>query len=149
MITGKLTDLKSNEMLGERVQKVLSVLKEIDFSEYSPGRHELEDDSFFFLNEYQTKEATECFWEAHKKYCDIHFILEGEEKIGYDHIESQKVTKAYDSEKDATFFEGDMNSMIILKPGDVMICFPEDSHMTGVVSQHPQKVRKVVLKVRN
>lgn len=32
--------------------------------------------------------------------------------------------------------------------GDVMICFPEDSHMAGIIADEAQKVRKVVLKVK-
>jgi YhcH/YjgK/YiaL family protein len=82
-----------------------------------------------------------------RKYLDIHFILEGQEKIAFDHIDRQQVKEEYDAEKDATFFEGSILSEITMNPGDVMICFPEDSHMTGLIAQEKQKVRKVVLKV--
>ena len=103
---------------------------------------------FFFLNEYETKNADDCFWEAHQKYLDVHYILEGKEAIAVDHIDHQKVKEEYDEVKDAIFFEGNVDSAVTMTPGDVMICFPEDSHMTGIIAGEKQKVRKVVLKVK-
>jgi YhcH/YjgK/YiaL family protein len=71
-----------------------------------------------------------------------------QENIAVDHIEHQQVKEAYNEEKDAAFFEGDVHSIITMNPGDVMICLPEDSHMTGIIAGEKQKVRKVVLKVK-
>lgn len=148
MISGRLNDLIDSQFLTDNLQSKLHLLKASDFSQLPAGRHEMSEDLFFFLNEYETKEAEACYWEAHQKYLDVHFILEGKENIAVDHIENQKVIEAYNTEKDAIFFEGDVNSVITLTPGDVMICFPEDSHMAGIISEKSQKVRKVVLKVK-
>ncbi|MEH7072983.1 YhcH/YjgK/YiaL family protein [Neobacillus drentensis] len=148
MIVGRLNDLIKNQLLTEKLQSTLHLLQEADFSQYSTGRYELNEELFFFLNEYETKAVDECFWEAHQKYLDFHFIIEGKEKIAVDHIEHQRVKEAYNEEKDAIFFEGDVHSDITMNPGDVMICFPEDSHMTGIIAEESQKVRKVVLKVK-
>ncbi|WP_066250795.1 YhcH/YjgK/YiaL family protein [Neobacillus drentensis] len=147
MIIGRLNDLVESNTVAEKLQSQLLFLKEADFSQATAGRHEINEDLFFFLNEYETKEAEDCFWEAHQKYLDFHFILEGKENIAVDHIENQRVIEAYNAEKDAIFFEGKVNSVITMNPGDVMICFPEDSHMAGVIAEEAQKVRKVVLKV--
>lgn len=140
-------DLAHCADLNEELRKKLAILKEIDFSQYPAGRHEINDELFFFLNEYETKEAEECFWEAHQKYLDVHYILEGKEKIAFDHIDRQMIKEDYNAEKDATFFEGVVDSVISMNPGEAMICYPEDSHMTGIVAGEKQKVRKVVLKV--
>jgi len=148
MIVGRLIDLIESQSLTERLQSKLQLLKETDFSKYMAGRHELSEELFFFLNEYETKAAEECFWEAHQKYLDFHFILEGKENIAVDHIEHQRVKEAYNDEKDAVFFDGDVHSIITMNPGDAMICFPEDSHMAGIIAEESQKVRKVVLKVK-
>lgn len=147
MITGKLSSLAESPYTHEKLMPVLKLLQEMDFSQYTGGRHELGNGSFFFLNEFETKEAENCFWEAHRKYIDIHFILDGQEKIAFDHIDRQSVETEYDPEKDAVFLEGELHSEMTMNPGDVMICLPEDSHMTGLVAGHKQKVRKVVLKV--
>ncbi|MFS0774956.1 YhcH/YjgK/YiaL family protein [Neobacillus sp. 3P2-tot-E-2] len=148
MLKGKLNDLVESQILSEKIQSTLLLLKEHDFSAYPAGRHELGEDLFFFLNEYETKESAACFWEAHQVYLDFHYILEGNENIAVEHIEHQQVKEAYNEEKDATFFEGDIHSIITMNPGDVMICLPEDSHMAGITLDEKQKVRKVVLKVK-
>jgi YhcH/YjgK/YiaL family protein len=148
LIIGRLNDLVDSNTFAERVQSKLLFLKEADFSEATAGRHEISAGLFYFLNEYETKNAEDCFWEAHQKYLDFHFILEGKENIAVDHIENQRVIEAYNAEKDATFFDGDVNSVITMNPGDVMVCFPEDSHMAGIIAENKQKVRKVVLKVK-
>jgi YhcH/YjgK/YiaL family protein len=148
LIIGRLNDLVDSNTFAERVQSKLLFLKEADFSQATAGRHEISKDLFYFLNEYETKDAEDCFWEAHQKYLDFHFILEGKENIAVDHIENQRVIEAYNAEKDATFFDGDVNSVITMNPGDVMVCFPEDSHMAGIIAENKQKVRKVVLKVK-
>lgn len=147
MITGNLMDLTENRGINKKILDKLAFLKEMDFSKYEAGRHDVDSEVFFFLNEYETKEAESCFWEAHQKYIDIHFILEGKEKIAFDHIDRQNVKVAYDKEKDAVFLEGPIYSEITMIPGDVMICFPEDSHMTGLMADQKNIVRKVVLKV--
>jgi YhcH/YjgK/YiaL family protein len=148
LLKGKLNDLVESQILSEKIQSTLLLLKEHDFSAYPAGSHELGEDLFFFLNEYETKEVEACFWEAHQVYLDFHYILEGNENIAVDHIERQQVKEAYNEEKDATFFEGDVHSIITMNPGDVMICLPEDSHMAGITLDEKQKVRKVVLKVK-
>lgn len=149
MIYGRLVDLVDNcDFFTEELRKNLKVLQELDFSKYAAGRHEVDEETFFFLNEYETKDAEQCFWEAHQKYLDIHYILEGHEKIAVDHIENQQVKEAYNTDSDATFFEGDIDSIIMMNPGDCMICFPEDSHMTGIIAEQKQEIRKVVFKVQ-
>lgn len=148
MIVGRLVDLIDSQAFTEKLQSKLQLLKEMDFSQYPAGRHDLDSELFFFLNEYETKEASDCFWEAHRKYLDFHFILEGKENIAVDHIQHQKVKEEYNEEKDAIFFTGDISTVITMNPGDVMICFPEDSHMAGVIASEKQNVRKVVLKVK-
>jgi YhcH/YjgK/YiaL family protein len=148
LIIGKLNDLVDSHIFNEKLHSKLNLLNEVDFSQYTAGRHEIDEDLFFFLNEYETKEVENCFWEAHQKYLDLHFILEGKENIAVDHIERQLVKEEYTVEKDAIFFEGDVHSVITMNPGDVMICFPEDSHMAGIIAEQTQRVRKIVLKVK-
>jgi YhcH/YjgK/YiaL family protein len=148
LLKGKLKDLVESQIISEKIQSTLLLLKGHDFSAYRAGRHELGEELFFFLNEYETKEVEDCFWEAHQVYLDVHYILEGNESIAVDHIEHQQVKVAYNQEKDATFFEGDVRSILTMNPGDVMICFPEDSHMAGLIADEKQSVRKVVLKVK-
>jgi YhcH/YjgK/YiaL family protein len=148
LIYGRLDDLVNSQAFTENIHSKLQLLKEVDFSKYEAGRNEFDGDLFFFLNEYETKNAEECFWEAHQKYLDVHYLLEGKEAIAIDHIDHQNVEVEYDEVKDAVLLEGNVHSTVTMNPGDVMICFPEDSHMTGIIADETQRVRKVVLKVK-
>lgn len=148
MIVGRLEDLLNSQVYTEKIQTKLQLLKDVDFTQYSAGRNEFDNELFFFVNEYETKDAEDCFFEAHRKYLDFHYILEGKENIAVDHIANQTVKEDYNEEKDAIFFEGKVNTIITMEPGDVMVCFPEDSHMAGVIAEEKQNVRKIVLKVK-
>ncbi|QFK72789.1 YhcH/YjgK/YiaL family protein [Pradoshia sp. D12] len=148
LITGNIDDLIEQKSLAENLQSKLTFLKEFDSSQYSAGRHDIDENLFFFLNEYETKEEPDCIWEAHRKYLDIHYILEGKENIAVDHINRQQIKENYDEAKDAIFLEGDVQTLIAMNPGDVMICFPKDSHKVGIITEEKQMVKKIVLKVK-
>jgi YhcH/YjgK/YiaL family protein len=147
MIVGKLTDIVKRGNLDDRLLERLQFLVETDFSSYSAGRYEGDKDWFFLINEYETKSVEECFFEAHKKYLDIQFIIEGKEKFAIDHIDRQDVKEEYDPNRDIMVLEGNVDSIFTMYPGDVMILFPEDSHMPAIKVEEKDKIRKVVLKV--
>ena len=148
LITGNIDDLIEQKSLAENLQSKLTFLKEFDSSQYSAGRHDIDEDLFFFLNEYETKEEKDCIWEAHRKYLDFHFILEGKENIAVDHINHQKTKEDYNEAKDAIFLEGKVQTLVTMNPGDLMICFPEDSHKVGITTEEKQIIKKIVLKVK-
>ena len=61
------------------------------------------------LNEYETKDQADCFWEAHRKYLDFHYVLDGTERIAIDHINNQTIIEEYDKPTDCVIFEGDIH----------------------------------------
>ena len=130
------------------IQSKLMLLQTFDSSDYPVGRHDINENLFFFLNRYETKDEKNCVWEAHRKYLDIHYILEGQENIAIDHIKRQIIQKDYDADIDAIFLEGMVHTHVTMSPGDVMICFPEDSHKVGIRTEERQMVKKIVLKVK-
>ncbi|MNP42962.1 cryptic beta-D-galactosidase subunit beta [compost metagenome] len=108
----------------------------------------MNDEIFYVVAEYDTKSASECFWEAHEKNLDFHYIIEGSEAIGIEPIDHLTIKEAYNEEKDAVFFTGEVNTTVPVSAGDVLICYPQDGHMTGIAVQEKVKVRKVILKVK-
>ncbi|MGJ7921906.1 YhcH/YjgK/YiaL family protein [Neobacillus sp. LXY-4] len=149
MILDKLTHLLESSDHPANIQTALQFLADTDFSSYELGKHIVNDEMFFFLSEYETKDIGECFWESHQTYLDFHYILVGSEKVGYEQIDRLTVKEAYDAEKDAIFFNGELQSAVSLSKGDVLICFPQDGHMTGILAGDAvTKVRKVILKVK-
>lgn len=149
MIADTLVHLTAQaDTLDPRLARGLEFLRNTDFSDKAAGRHEVDADLFYFINEYETKAAEECFWEAHRVYLDIHYLLSGGESIGYAPIERLELKEAYSAERDAVFFTGPLQSAVAVQPGDVVVCYPQDGHMTGIMSSSKEAVRKVVLKIR-
>lgn len=148
MIVDRLSYLLEQNPLEAKIHQGVQFLKNTDFSGQSVGVHQVNDDIFYVVAEYETKNEEECFWEAHQKYLDFHYIIEGSEQIGYEQIDRLTVKEAYNEDKDAVFFTGEVNSAVAVYAGDVLVCYPQDGHMTGIAIQEKVKVRKVILKVK-
>ncbi len=95
-----------------------------------------------------SRPAEECIYEAHKKYMDLHFILEGIEGIATADVSSLHVTTPYNEEKDILFLEGEEDGCYYLKPGQFMICWPNDAHKVAMMHGTPGSIRKIVCKIR-
>lgn len=147
MIIDLLTNSNLYHTIHPRINRALKYLAETDFNSMPLGKYEVDGtDLFAIVNEYETKDAADCVWEAHRKYIDIHYILRGSELIGTTLLTNQSPTKEYDVENDYWLFEGG-ESKQVLQPGMFAIFYPHDIHST---SHHPNSksfVRKVVMKV--
>lgn len=133
----------------EKIDRAISYIKEMDFQNLEPKMYEVDGDEIFFnLIEYETKEEEERFWESHKKYIDLHFILEGKEFIGYEQFNRMKVKENYHEADDYYLLEGNLQSKVLLQKDDFMILYPEDVHMTALKVDESERVRKVVFKIK-
>ena len=63
----------------KRVQDAVALIRSGKLDTLAPGRHELPDGAYVNVFGYQTKESG--IYEAHRKYIDIHYVLEGSEII--------------------------------------------------------------------
>ena len=109
---------------------------------------ELDSDNFGLEQVYISKNREECFFESHKKYIDVQFILEGEEIIEVADKDNLNVNMSYSEEMDLIKYEMTDNSSVLrLKKGDVAIFYPKDAHMPCVKINSPVKVVKTVVKV--
>ncbi len=133
----------------DKVDKAIKYIKTANFAELEKGMHGVDGEEIFFnLIEYETKTPEERFWESHKEYIDIHYLLEGEEFVGHELFERMSIKENYNEADDYFLLEGTLHSKIKLQKGDFMICYPDDAHMTGIKVDEPLNVRKVVFKVK-
>lgn len=86
-----------------------------------------------------------CF-EAHRKYIDIHFVVKGEERFGYAHIDTLEPVTDYDEAGDCQLLSGKAD-FVTLRAGDFCITYPEDAHMPCMAGGEEETVKKVVLKI--
>ena len=108
----------------------------------------LDNNNFGLEQVYNSKNREDCFFESHRQYIDVQFILEGEEIIEVSDINNLEVNFKYNDEMDLLKYKTTSSSSIIkLKKGDVAIFYPQDTHMPCVKLNNSQKVVKTVVKV--
>lgn len=109
----------------------------------------LSGDDLFANPVYLTsKPERECIYEAHKKYIDLHYIIEGIEGIQTSNLLSLKEVTPYDEIKDIGFYEGDEDGMYYLKEGQFMVCWPQDAHKVAIMKEKPDAIKKIVIKIK-
>lgn len=133
-------------MLPPRLAQALDYLRATDMMAVSIGRCDLDGDRLFALvQEYTTRAADRCVWEAHRRYIDVQLVVFGVERIGYANIAHAREREPYDPARDVAFFEPGFD-YITLQPGMLAILGPEDVHSPGAAAGEPERVRKVVIK---
>lgn len=134
--------------LGKRVEQALKFILDTDFSNHIAGKYEIDDNRLFFLVvEYKTKEINDCLMESHKKYIDIQFMYNGNERVGHTTLANQTITKEYDLESDYVLYKPGDISLLKLEKNDFAVFFPDDLHMPGIVYEKPENVKKIVVKI--
>ena len=86
-------------------------------------------------------------FEAHVKYIDIHYCIDGSEAIGYNDISRLTAITDYNEQDDYLLLSGEMSKVILL-PGDFCIVFPEDAHIPCLSPSENCKVLKAVAKIK-
>jgi YhcH/YjgK/YiaL family protein len=148
MIIDKLENAPLYKNLGERISRSFDYITQTDMKNLAPGKYEIDGENIFALvSKYQTKLESEGKLEAHKKYIDVQYVIEGEELIGYVPLGNQQILNPYKEENDIVFFTGD-KSFIKVSAGMFAIFFPEDVHMPGISTGKILNVKKLVIKVR-
>lgn len=109
------------------------------------------DDLFAGIDCYETKARADAKLETHRKYVDIQVLLSGTECLEVYPKTGLCVSKPYNTDKDAEFYEVPEKApvRITLTPGQFMVFFPEDAHMPCLnAGDTSEPVQKVVIKVR-
>lgn len=148
MILDKLENAALYSGISENLGKGFEFLKNTDLNTLEIGKYEIDGKNVFALvSEYESKKAEDCRLEAHRDYADIQFIVSGKEAIGFATLEDQAVLTEYTAEKDIIFFTGE-TSPVILESGMFAVFFSQDVHRPCMQINGPEKVKKVVVKVR-
>lgn len=94
---------------------------------------------------YTTKDESECVFEAHKRYADIHYMVRGREMMAYASVEDMRVTSE-NEESDLVLLEG-KGTKVPLNEGNFLIAFPQDAHLCAMMWDAPEPCCKLVAKV--
>lgn len=147
MIYSNIKNKNEYKFLDEKIQKCFEYIEENNLKDMEKGTYEIDGkDIFVNIVEYETTKAENRFWEAHKQYIDIHFMLEGKEYININFIDDME-KKPYIEKDDFLELIGDKKISVLMKERDFLICYPNDAHMTAVEVENPEKIKKAIFKV--
>ena len=96
---------------------------------------------------YATVPEEESFFEAHRKYLDIHIMVEGSEGV---EISPPGELQEFDRAEANDFYayRGEGDYKLTLSPGDFLVVFPGDAHRIKMQVDGPRTVTKAVFKIR-
>jgi len=119
-----------------------------DLKSMEPGKYPLVGDQVFALvSTYSTKTPEQAKWEAHRKYIDLQYVIEGEERMGQMPLAGAKAPQQYDAEKDLIFFGDQEGEYFTADSRCFFLFFPEDVHRPGVLVEESKPVKKLVIKI--
>ena len=120
-------------------------LNEAFLATVGPETMELEGDKLYVTRfTYETLPREETFFEAHKRYLDVHLMVQGEERV---ELASPGGLTLFEHQGDFYAYRGEAEQSLVLRPGSFLVVFPEDAHRIKIQVNRPETVSKVVFKV--
>ena len=145
MILDKLSQAKAYRGIHPRLDAALDRLDEGFLSTVGPETQQLEGDALYVTRfTYDTLPLEDTFFEAHRRYLDIHLMMEGEERVD---VASPQGLTLFEQKGDFYAYRGQAEQSLVLRPGSFLVVFPEDAHRIKIQVDGPKTVSKVVFKV--
>ena len=145
-----LTDVNScwrYEPLNPLFHKLFDYFRSFKAEDFAPGKVVLQGKELYVnLNEMDGKTPETSKMEGHLRYIDVHFLIEGTERVGcVDITDAKNPISAYDEVKDRKFYSDPSTYFVDLRPGQMVIVFPEDLHQPNISEGHIKKMTAKVL----
>ena len=150
MIFDIIENAEKYQGLNPDIDRMLQAMQAYTPENYPGGRIELDGSRLFMLlNSYETRSPEGAASEAHRKYMDVMYMVEGEETIYVKPTSNLKnITMEYNEEKDVLLADTDEDvTSVRMTPGCFVVLFPQDAHTPNCYAQGPMKVKKIVGKV--
>ena len=135
--------------IDDRLEKIFAILASLDkdtpvgWVEYDGFRIGVSECETFDKD----KEGNARSAEAHKKFADIHYVIAGDEGLGYADIDTLEPVTEYNEEQDYLLLSGEADRLH-LRAGDFCIVFPEDAHIPQMISGNDKRLKKAVVKFK-
>ena len=146
MIVDHISKAERYSVLGPLFKQAFDFLRTSDLNSLETGRYELAGDKLFaMVQSYDSKPQSHGFWEAHRRYIDLQFIVKGQERIGYAPLYRMQF-ESHDDNRDLSVLKGE-GDFVTMTDGCFMLLWPEDAHMPGLEVDFSAPVRKIVIKI--
>ncbi|MEP6673624.1 MAG: YhcH/YjgK/YiaL family protein [Ferruginibacter sp.] len=128
--------------------KAFAFLKEHDLNTIAKGKYPIDAENVTASVTFDSsKDFEKTKWESHRKFIDLQYVIEGEEKIGLYPVAKATVIKEYDDKKDVANYEAP-GKLYSAKPGTFFLFFPSDAHRPNITPGGNKPVKKIVIKIR-
>lgn len=117
--------------------------------EINEGKYELSRNIRVNVEIYTTKLRSDALFEAHRKFVDIQFIIEGKEIITLSDVENMtsEITPYSDS-KDIVFYTNNLSGVDhVVGKGEWLVIEPGKAHMPCICVNGQSIVKKAVFKI--
>ncbi len=152
-IFGQLSQIKE-QINNEYFQLAFNYLENIDNDFFQIKENEcikemISDDIFVLKQAYHTKNRSDCFFESHKKYIDVQFMLRGDEYMDVTDIQSLEAINEYDEKTDFIKYKGKEKniSKLLIKQNHLAIFYPSDAHQPCIKTNKSELIYKAVIKI--
>ena len=133
MIQCLLADARRLEALSPAFAIAVEWLSAHNPARVKPGRYELAEGVFVNCEEPALRPASQAKLETHRRYADIHVPILGPERIGLAYTSALSHPVAdYDADRDIRFFTDEYSVVAEVKPGEILVVFPEDAHAPNI-----------------
>jgi len=148
MIIDSILNSNTYRTLNSSISSALKFLQENPVHEWEPGRYEVGIPGMFILiQHYITHSVDDGYWEAHREYIDLQYMMEGSEKVGFANIFDLEITQDFLDENDYMVLTGE-GDYFTLKQGNFAVFFPQDAHKPSIAFDAQKLVKKAVVKIR-
>ncbi|WP_274363151.1 YhcH/YjgK/YiaL family protein [Paenibacillus thermotolerans] len=133
------------------LKTAIDFLQSTDFAKLDNGKLEMDgSDLYAAVSELTTRHPHETAGESHEVYADIHYLLQGRERIGFTGSPlPSKVSRDALKDQDLLLYsEVSEETFLELHPGMFAFFMPGEIHRPGCCAGSPEPIRKVVVKVR-
>lgn len=148
MIFDYIGNLHRYDWLCKDIDAILELLKD---ESLQAGEYPISEQAFVVIQEYETREATDIKFEAHRVHADIQIMLAGEEVQYYAKPQDVRLSIPFTADNDICFFtlhSRDSLQSVHLKTGDITIYLPGECHAPCYDSTQKSKVKKAIVKVK-
>lgn len=148
MILDTISNASSIEVLHPLYSKLFEFLRTHDLTKMEPGRIEIQgDDLYINLSEATLVDEVAQKLEVHRRYIDVHFPLDGDERVGWKSLADVKCESEspFDETHDFALYAEPASTYFTAHPGEFYVMGPEDAHAPIIGSGN---LLKAVAKVK-
>ena len=151
MIYGEIKELNNYKGISKNLDRAIDYILTYSYKNGKVGKNVVDGEKIYFNmpdKDAKTKEIKDGFLEGHKKYIDIHIVIDGDENIGYIPNSKASAKTQYNEEGDFVEYAGELESFFHLDNTKFLILFPDEPHMAMLkYGDKIKNIKKVIFKV--